>query len=262
MSLGNPKRILALCLVLLALLYVPVQAMALDAAPVPYYAWKQYDERWASVKLSGKTMKQVGCLATSVAMLAVQAGRMDEKNFDPGVFAGAMRAAGGFTSDNDLVWEKIPEAVPGLVAENPWASLSGTAQEKTAKLGRYLDEGYCVAVAVKGGGHWVALRDVKNGTAVMMDPACTSTDLFGKYKAQDVTRAALLKAEQPPVKTPAAAKPARLLPEFELPFEFPGSNLLGLLGDWMNLDMLESVLNLLADMFGFFQAVGKALPLR
>ena len=175
------------------------------AGETPYYEWKQYDSRWASSVLTTKTMKQVGCLATSIAMLAVQAGLRDEASFDPGVFAADMKKAGGFNGDDDLVWEAIPTAVPGLMAETPWARLDGAEAEKTALLKGYLDAGYQVAVAVRNGGHWVALRAITGGRAVMMDPACAATDLFTKYPAAGVTRAALLRADGP---EPSPAKPS------------------------------------------------------
>ena len=197
------KQILSLALAIL----VALCAAPFAAAAEPYTGWKQYDPRWASVVLTGKTMKQVGCLATAVAMLAVRAGLRDETDFDPGVFAAEMKKAGGFNDDDDLIWEAIPKAVPGLAAESAWEALTGTQAEKAARLKGWLDRGYQVAVAVKGGGHWVALRSVTGGMAVMMDPGSAATDLFGKYPAAGVTRAALLRADAP--KIPAPVKQAQ-----------------------------------------------------
>jgi len=179
------------------------------AAEGSYRDWKQSDPRWGSVVLSSQTMKKVGCLATTVAILAVHAGLVSEADFDPGVFAESMKQAGGFSGDDDLVWEAIPAAVPGLTAENPRARLEGSEAEKLAMLGGYLDRGYLVAVAVRNGGHWVALRSVKDGRAVMMDPGSAATDLFAKYPAAGVTRAALLRAEAP---KRAAQRPRATLP--------------------------------------------------
>ena len=188
------KQILALFLVCtLILCTAPLAATAEGAR---YYDWKQYDPRWGSVVLANQTMKQVGCLVTSIAMLAVRSGLRGERGFDPGVFAAEMKKAGGFSADDDLLWEALPKAVPGLAAETPWESLSGTQAEKTAKLKGYLDKGYQVAVAVKGGRHWVALRSATGGKAVMMDPGSAATDLFGKYPAAGVTRVALLRADR------------------------------------------------------------------
>jgi len=187
------------------------------AKGTPYYEWKQYDPRWASVVLTNKTMKQVGCLATSVAMLAVQAGLRGQEGFDPGVFVVEMKKAGGFNRDDDLVWEAIQKAVPGLTAETPWERLDGTQAEKTAKLKGYLDKGYQVAVAVKHGGHWVALRCVTDGKAVMMDPGSASTDLFEKYSARGVTRIALLRADKPTAEKPKQSVPSTTRPSMAKP---------------------------------------------
>lgn len=195
------KRLAALGLAAaMALCAVPRAA----AAGQRYYDWKQYDPRWGSVVLTSQTMKQVGCLATSVAMLAVHAGLRHETSFDPGVFAAEMKQAGGFSADDDLIWEALPKAVPGFTAEAPWEALNGTQAEKTAQLKGYLDGGRQVAVAVRSGRHWVALRSVAGGKAVMMDPGSAATDLFAAYPAAGVTRAALLRAEKP---TPPSAPP-------------------------------------------------------
>ena len=223
--------ILALTMVLCA---APFAAAAGD---IPYYEWKQYDPRWASAVLTNQTMKQVGCLATSIAMLAVQAGLRGEASFDPGVFVAEMRRAGGFNGDDDLLWEAIPKAVPGLTAETPWACLDGTQAEKTVQLKAYLNKGYQVAVAVRDGGHWVALRAVTGGVAVMMDPAGTATDLFAKYPAKGVTRAALLRAEKPKKNPPPAAAPTKPQPKEEF------------------IRMAESVLAFLKDMGGLILAI-------
>ena len=50
---------------------------------------------------------------------------------------------------------------------------------------------------MEGGGHWVALRAVEDGVAVMMDPNTIATDLFDAYPAEGVIRVALLRAGAP-----------------------------------------------------------------
>jgi len=212
------------------------------AGDTPYYEWKQYDPRWASVVLTNQTMKQVGCLATSIAMLAVRAGLRGQDGFDPGVFAAEMKKAGGFNEDDDLVWEAIPQAVPGLTAQTPWERLDGTQAEKTTRLKGYLDKGYQVAVAVKYGGHWVALRSVTGGKAVMMDPASASDDLFAKYPAKGVTRVALLRAEKPKQSPPSTAKPSVTEPSTRMKME-----------DYIS--MAESIFAFLKDMGSLFLSI-------
>ncbi|MCL2678628.1 MAG: hypothetical protein FWE85_06215 [Clostridiales bacterium] len=259
----NHKRLMGLILLLVMALFMAMNIRAAEAGP-PYCDWKQYDARWAGKVLANKSMKEVGCLATSVAMLAVQAGVKSECDFDPGVFVTEMRKAGGFTADNDLVWEKVPQVIPGFAVETPWAELKGTQGEKAARLGAWLDQGFFVAVAVKNGTHWVALRGVFGGAVAMMDPGCTATDLFGKYAASGVTRAALFRAPkksapattQPPAEAPVQEKTglAGLLGDWKN-FELPGLfgdlvrlDLPGLMGDWSNADMAESLLAFVGDM--------------
>ena len=240
----NHKRLMSLMLLLAMALYMAVNIRAADA---PYCGWKQYDARWAGQTLNKKTMREVGCLATSVAMLAVQAGLKSESDFDPGIFAAEMRGVGGFTASDDLIWEKVPLVVPGFTAETPWAELKGTQHEKAAKLRSWQDQGYFVAIAVKNGGHWVALRGVSSGVVTMMDPGGTATCLFERYAAGGVTRAALFRA-------PKKAAAANTQGNTEFPAEPPAAfkpwgelDLLGLLGDWCNRDMAESCLAFLGD---------------
>jgi len=237
------KRLLALALAITVILCAAPFASA-NGEP-RYYDWKQYDSRWGSVVLTNKTMKQVGCLATAVAMLAVRAGLRNEKGFDPGVFAAEMKKAGGFNADNDLLWEVLPKAVPGLAAQTPWESLNGTQAEKTAKLKDYLDKGCQVAVAVRNGGHWVALRSVTGGKAVMMDPGSTATDLFGAYSAAGVTRVALLRADRPKPQTtqPRTTHPRTMQPA--APKE--------------DISMAESIFAFAKDLGGLFLAIGRYL---
>lgn len=62
-------------------------------------SFKQYDSRWASVKIGNKTIKQVGCLITSAAMAySYKSGTT--------VYPDAMRSNLRF-SNNDLYWSSL-----------------------------------------------------------------------------------------------------------------------------------------------------------
>jgi len=241
-----------LCLFLTLAMALALTAAARAATATPYRDWKQYDGQWGDQVLYSRTTREVGCLATSVAMLAVQAGLKSESCFDPGVFVAELRRIGGFTADNDLIWEKVPLVLPGFVTETPWAQLKGTQGEKADRLASWLEQGYSVAVAVKNEAHWVALRGVSGGAVTMMDPGSAATSLFGKYPAAGVTRAALFRAEKPP----AAHGSAEASPEQPAQPPAPPTSgkldLLGLLGDWCNQDMAESL-------FAFFGTVAELL---
>lgn len=188
---------LILTVLLLFCSFASLMRRADASTTTPYYEWKQYDSQWSGVKLSSKTVQQVGCLAVSVAMLAVQAELKSENSFDPGEFVEKMKALGGFESNNNLIWSVIPEAVPGLDVEAYRVNISGTQAQKAAKIKDYFDKGCYVAIAVRYEGHWVALRHASAGAVTMMDPGSGSTDLFAKYDAAGVTRLAILKAEKP-----------------------------------------------------------------
>ncbi|MCL2106403.1 MAG: hypothetical protein FWH26_05000 [Oscillospiraceae bacterium] len=178
------------------------------AAGTPYYNWKQSDPQWKDIVLSSRTVGAVGCLATSIACSVVHAGLRTESNFDPGSFVRAMKAVGGFESNNNLIWEKVPVAVPGFQLVNPRVYISGTQQQKLQKIKSYYDQGYSVIAAVKNEGHWVAVRSVTSSAVTMMDPGSQATDLFGKYPTSGVTRLALFQPARPAATTQPAVPPA------------------------------------------------------
>ncbi|MDR0531947.1 MAG: hypothetical protein LBG83_07785 [Oscillospiraceae bacterium] len=193
------RRALSLCaaaaLLFASLPFVLQRPRALTLTP--YTDWKQTDSQWASKLLYNKTVRESGCLAVATAILAVHAGLKDGASFDPGQFVDSMRSKGGFTNNNDMVWSVVPTVVPGLTitTENAWMALSGSESSKAAQLQSYLQQGYYIAVSVKSGSHWVALRSVSGGVCTMMDPAGASTNLFATYPASGVYRVALFRAQ-------------------------------------------------------------------
>ncbi|MDR2525422.1 MAG: InlB B-repeat-containing protein [Oscillospiraceae bacterium] len=167
------------------------------SASTPYYNWKQSDSQWGGKMISSSTVKAKGCLAVSVAMLAVHAELKSESNFDPGEFVRLMKMNEGFASNNNLLWEAIPKAVPGLSIVDPYVYISGTQAQKAAKIKEYYEKGYYIAIAVKNEGHWVALRFAASGAITIMDPGSAATELFAAYSASGVTRLALLSSAKP-----------------------------------------------------------------
>ncbi|MDR1734266.1 MAG: hypothetical protein LBR73_05245 [Oscillospiraceae bacterium] len=185
--------ILAFAAAFAGVLYV-TQAHA-TASALPYTEWKQSDPAWSSVKLSSRTIKSVGCLATSIAMLLEHSCVVTAEDFDPGVFVKTLRKAGGFDSNNNLLWDTITKCYPDFEVVDAWTQLSGSQAEKTKQIMKYLEEGYYIAANVRSGGHWVAVHSADNDAIIMMDPASEETQLFTKYKADGVTRLALLRVK-------------------------------------------------------------------
>ena len=78
-----------------------------NAANGDYANWKQYEGSWVGVQLgsSGKTIKQIGCLVTSVSMQIAKSGvQTNISDFNPGTFVEFLNSHGGFVSGGNFVW--------------------------------------------------------------------------------------------------------------------------------------------------------------
>lgn len=141
--------------------------------------WKQYDSKWGSNVMQTKTIKQVGCLMTSVSILLKMTGLTDS-NFNPAVMNSYLKSHGGYVNGNNFVWASTDGYVAGWRHIGS-ATLSGTNSTKMSKIKNYIQNGYYVTVCVKNGGHWVAVTGYDDNDITMSDPASNSTGLFGKY---------------------------------------------------------------------------------
>lgn len=141
--------------------------------------WKQYDSKWGSNVMQTKTIKQVGCLMTSVSILLKMTGLTDS-NFNPAVMNSYLKSHGGYVNGNNFVWASTDGYVSGWKHVGS-ATLSGTNSTKMSKIKSLIQSGYYVTVCVKNGGHWVAITGYDDNDITMSDPASNSTGLFGKY---------------------------------------------------------------------------------
>lgn len=141
--------------------------------------WKQYDSKWGSNVMQTKTIKQVGCLMTSVSILLKMTGLTDS-NFNPAVMNSYLKSHGGYVNGNNFVWASTDGYVSGWKHVGS-ATLSGTNSTKMSKIKSLIQSGYYVTVCVKNGGHWVAVTGYDDNDITMSDPASNSTGLFGKY---------------------------------------------------------------------------------
>lgn len=172
-----------------------ISNIEVSATTNEYKTWKQSDSRWGTVNLgsSGGTMKSIGCAVTSVAILMVQSGAMDEADFNPGVLCNFLSNNGGFDGYGNIYWGAATKLNNNFTYEGGGV-LSGTQSQKTDEIQSYINSGYAVMVSVKNKGHWVAIDSVSNGTTYMVDPARTSTtELFSAYNASGVTSIRLFK---------------------------------------------------------------------
>ncbi|MBQ9940284.1 MAG: DUF5050 domain-containing protein [Clostridia bacterium] len=156
-----------------------------------YKNWKQYDSRWANIKFpNGETIKQVGCLVTSIAILVVGSGIRDEVEFNPGTFVESLKNNNGF-SGASLYWSAVERVIPEFKLYSSWTSLNGTKKEKAQLISSHLEQGRKVVVRAVSNQHWVAVDKVENGKIYICDPGRNVTDLFDYYDANDVTRIAI-----------------------------------------------------------------------
>ena len=170
----------------------------IQSTDTPYYNWKQYDAQWKNKYIGTKTIGQVGCAATSVAMLIVQAGLRNENNFDPGVFVDEMKSHNGFggSNGNDIKWAYASYCASGFECVG-MKDLSGSTAQKISQIYDYYQQGYYIVVAVKNYGHYVAVRYATSSEVIMMDPASNNTSLYGYYDSSRSSKVILYKNTNP-----------------------------------------------------------------
>jgi len=164
-----------------------------------YASWRQNEGPWVNVKLgsSGKTIKQIGCLATSVAILIAKSGvQTNVTPFNPGTFVEAMSKVGGFGSSGDMMYGPVSFVAPNFRYVGSQNVLIYPEQMKLNKLINLLNSGYYVVAEVKGntGQHWVAIDSVQNGVINMMDPGTNYTNMWKAYPSRNTSRFVYFKA--------------------------------------------------------------------
>lgn len=166
-----------------------------------FASWKQYEGPWVNIKLgsSGKSIKQIGCAATSVAMLIAKSGVETTVSLNPGTFVQTLNSHNGFGSGNCLGcinWSAASYVAPrfklgGII------NLEGLSkEEKFAKINELFSSGYYITAEVMGqtGEHWVALDAIQGGNIIMMDPGSTNTNLWATYPWVNTSRLVFYRA--------------------------------------------------------------------
>lgn len=159
-----------------------------------YAGWKQRGSPWSNVQVgdSGRNIGQIGCLATSIAMLIAKSGvPTNIPNFNPGTFVEYLNSHGGFSSGGNLNWSGPTKAAPSFKYAGD-KNLSGLSrQDKLNAITSIVSQPKTYAVCeVKGntGQHWVAIDSVSGVTINMMDPSTSSTDMWAQYDWQNTSR--------------------------------------------------------------------------
>lgn len=163
-----------------------------SAASGPYASWKQYSGPWTSIKIGtgNKTIKQIGCLATSVSILIAKSGVPTKvPNFNPGTFVQYLNSHGGF-SGSLFVWEAVRSFAPAFQSPSKHVVEYYSKDAKLRQLQQLLNEGCYVVAEVKGntGEHWVAIDRIEGSNIIMMDPGSNSNNMWERYNWRNTSQ--------------------------------------------------------------------------
>lgn len=149
--------------------------------------WKQYDSSWGSIHLgsSSLTIREAGCLATSVAIQIKNSGTsISIENFNPGTFVQELSKAGGFTSGGLFRWDGAWKSFAPNWEYYGKDSLPASKNDKISYIKNLLNQGYYPVMCVKRNcGHWVAVTGVTDDNIIIADPGSNSTTVWPTYNA-------------------------------------------------------------------------------
>lgn len=151
-----------------------------------YVLWRQKGSPWSNIQIgsSGKSIGDIGCLATSIAMLIEKSNVFNPINpFNPGTFVEELNKNGGFDRDGNLQYSAIKKVVPNFEYGGRVELKGKTKLEKLKKINEYQSKGYYLAVEVKGntGQHWVAVLSVNGNNINMADPGSDGNVMWNTY---------------------------------------------------------------------------------
>lgn len=132
--------------------------------------WSQQDPRWGSMLIGDKTIHDVGCAVTSVAMALRRTGApLKIPDFNPGTFVTKMKEIGGFDG-NSIYWSKaVDSRISDELEYRECRHNYGT--DPANSFANLMNEGWAIVTEVNwnGGYHFVFIDRVENGTVYMLD---------------------------------------------------------------------------------------------
>ena len=163
--------------------------------------WRQKGAPWSNIKIgnTSKSIGDIGCLATSIAILIEKSGvPIPFQPFNPGTFVEAMNKNGGFDKDGNLYYGPISKVVPNFEYVGSAELLGKSEHEKFKIINEYYSKGYYIAIEVKGdtGQHWVALNDINGSTINMVDQGSNNTNLWLAYNSVNTSQIRYFKAKK------------------------------------------------------------------
>ena len=154
-----------------------------------YVNWRQAGQSWSNIKIgnTNSTLGQIGCLVTSISILIEKSGcNTTISPFNPGTFLEALNKNNAFDGSGNLQYAGVTRAVPNFSYVG-YVNLRGKSRtEKLALITQYFNQGYYLAIEVKGATpgnqHWVAITGISGNNVIIVDPASDGTDLWSSYE--------------------------------------------------------------------------------
>ena len=144
-----------------------------------YLHWKQGDPRWGSVALGNSNMASVGCFVTSIAK-QMKATGLATSELNPGTLGQKFNSYGGLGSGGGLQWNDgvrraMSELSNGKVTFGGQYYITGSYEQRAAKLAEFINKGYYPVTEVKEynvlGHHYVAVIRIEGSKIYVSDPA-------------------------------------------------------------------------------------------
>lgn len=154
-----------------------------------YVNWRQAGQSWSNIKIgnTNSTLGQIGCLVTSISILIEKSGcNTTISPFNPGTFLEALNKNNAFDGSGNLQYAGVTRAVPNFSYVGNVNLRGKSRTEKLALITQYFNQGYYLAIEVKGATpgnqHWVAITGISGNNVIIVDPASDGTDLLSSYE--------------------------------------------------------------------------------
>lgn len=154
-----------------------------------YVNWRQAGQSWSNIKIgnTNSTLGQIGCLVTSISILIEKSGcNTTISPFNPGTFLEALNKNNAFDESGNLQYAGVTRAVPNFSYVGNVNLRGKSRTEKLALITQYFNQGYYLAIEVKGATpgnqHWVAITGISGNNVIIVDPASDGTDLWSSYE--------------------------------------------------------------------------------
>lgn len=154
-----------------------------------YVNWRQAGQSWSNIKIgnTNSTLGQIGCLVTSISILIEKSGcNATISPFNPGTFLEALNKNNAFDGSGNLQYAGVTRAVPNFSYVGNVNLRGKSRTEKLALITQYFNQGYYLAIEVKGATpgnqHWVAITGISGNNVIIVDPASDGTDLWSSYE--------------------------------------------------------------------------------